>query len=64
MQAKLIAEGADPVTAHLKALGVIYRSVEQQAILLAYADNFRLLAVLGLMCIPLLLLFQRVKKHD
>ncbi len=64
LQAKLIAEGADPVTAHLKALGVIYRSVEQQAILLAYADNFRLLAVLGLMCIPLLLLFQRVKKHD
>jgi DHA2 family multidrug resistance protein len=62
LQARLVAQGADPVTAHLQALGAIYRSVEQQAILLAYADNFRLLAVLGLLCIPLVMLFKRVKK--
>jgi DHA2 family multidrug resistance protein len=64
LQEKLFMQGADPVTAHLKALGAIYRSVEQQAILLAYADNFRLMAFLALLCIPLVLLFQRVRKHD
>jgi hypothetical protein len=52
------------VTAHQKALGALYRSVQQQAALLAYTDNFRLLAVLALLCLPLVMLFQKVKKHD
>jgi hypothetical protein len=43
---------------------MIYRSVQQQSALMAYADNFRLIAILALSCIPLLLLFQRVKRHD
>ena len=64
LQAKLFAQGANAVTAHQMALGALYRSVQQQAALLAYADNFRLMAVLGLLCIPLVLLFQRVKKQD
>ena len=64
LQARLFSQGADMVTAHQKALGALYRSVQQQSALLAYADNFRLMAVLALLCIPLLLLFQRVKKHD
>jgi hypothetical protein len=54
----------DAITAQHKALGALYRSVQQQASLLAYADNFRLLAFLGLLCIPLALLLQQVKKHD
>ncbi|HMD76930.1 MAG TPA: DHA2 family efflux MFS transporter permease subunit [Terracidiphilus sp.] len=62
LQARLFAQGADPVTAHLKALGAIYRSVQQQAAVLAYADNFRLLAFLCFLCIPLVLLFKRVRK--
>jgi hypothetical protein len=64
LQAKLFTQGADAVTAHQKALGVIYRSVEQQSSLLAYADNFRLIAVMALLCIPLLLFFKQLKKHD
>jgi hypothetical protein len=36
--------------------------MQQQSALLAYADNFRLIAVLALLCIPLILLLQRVKK--
>ncbi|MGA2350428.1 MAG: DHA2 family efflux MFS transporter permease subunit [Terracidiphilus sp.] len=64
LQAKLFSQGADMVTAHQKALGALYRSVQQQSALLAYADNFRLIATLALLCIPLLLLFQRLKKHD
>jgi DHA2 family multidrug resistance protein len=62
LQVKLFAQGADMATAHQKALGALYRSMQQQSALLAYADNFRLIAVLALLCIPLILLLQRVKK--
>jgi DHA2 family multidrug resistance protein len=64
LQARLFSQGADMVTAQHKALGMIYRSVQQQSALMAYADNFRLIAILAFACIPLLLLFQRVKRHD
>jgi DHA2 family multidrug resistance protein len=47
--------GADAVTAHQLALGSIYRSMQQQATVLAYADNFRLLGYVALICIPLAL---------
>jgi DHA2 family multidrug resistance protein len=63
IQAKLFSQGTDAVSAQHKALGALYRIVQQQAALLAYADNFKLLAILALLCIPLLLLFKRVKKH-
>ena len=64
LQAKLFSQGVDMVTAHQKALGALYRSVQQQSALMAYMDNFRLMAFLALLCIPMLLLFRRVKKHD
>jgi DHA2 family multidrug resistance protein len=64
LQARLFMLGADRFTAHQKALGALYRSVQQQSTLLAYADNFRLIAVLAFLCIPMLLLFRRMKKHD
>jgi DHA2 family multidrug resistance protein len=64
LQARLFSQGADMVTAHQKALGALYRSVQQQSALLAYADNFRLIAILAMLCIPLVLLFKQVKKHD
>jgi DHA2 family multidrug resistance protein len=63
LQGRLFIEGADAYTAHLKALGTLYRSIQQQASLLAYADNFRLLAFLSLACIPLVLFFQRVQRQ-
>jgi len=47
--------GADAATAHQLALGAIYRNMQQQATVLAYADNFRLLGYLALVCIPLAL---------
>jgi DHA2 family multidrug resistance protein len=64
LQAKLFSQGADMVTAHQKAIGMLYRSVQQQSALMAYMDNFRLMAFLALLCIPMLLLFKKVKKHD
>jgi DHA2 family multidrug resistance protein len=62
LQSKLFAAGADMVTAHQEALGTLYRSTQQQASLMAYMDNFRLLAFLALLCIPLVLLFRRVER--
>jgi DHA2 family multidrug resistance protein len=62
MQARLCTEGFDAYTAHQKALGMLYGMIQQQASLLAYADNFRLLASLSLICMPLALLFRRVRK--
>jgi hypothetical protein len=45
------------------ALGALYREVGQQASLLAYTDNFSILGYLALLSIPVVLLFQRVRKH-
>jgi DHA2 family multidrug resistance protein len=56
--------GADPTTANYAALGVIYRSLQQQAAMLAYADNFRLLAILSIACIPLVLLLAPARRGE
>jgi MFS transporter, DHA2 family, multidrug resistance protein len=61
LAAKLAVSGADPITAHREALGAVYGSLQQQASLMAYADNFRLLGYLSLLCIPLTLLLARPK---
>ena len=62
LQGKFAAGGASGATAQAEALGAIYRSIQQQAALLAYADNFRLMAFLALICIPLVLLLRRAQK--
>jgi DHA2 family multidrug resistance protein len=61
--ARFFHAGANAHTARMEALGALYRSVQQQAAVLSYADNFRLLAYLSLACVPLVLLFQRVRRH-
>jgi MFS transporter, DHA2 family, multidrug resistance protein len=53
------AGGANAVLAHREAMGALYGSLQQQAAVLAYADNFRLLGYLALGCIPLALLMAR-----
>lgn len=64
LQTKFYLGGTDAYTAHQKGLGVLYGIVQQQASLLAYTDNFRLLGYLSLLCIPLALFFHRVRKHS
>ena len=61
LQTRFCLAGADAYLAHQRALGMLYRVVQQQASLLAYMDNFRLLCYLSLLCIPLALLFRRVR---
>jgi DHA2 family multidrug resistance protein len=55
------AARGNPMTAAQQAYVAIYQSLAQQATLLAYIDNFRLLAFLCLVCVPAALLFKRVK---
>jgi DHA2 family multidrug resistance protein len=64
LQTRLFSQGADIVTAHQKALGALYRSVQQQSALMAYMDNFRLMAFLAFACIPLLLLLNKINRHN
>jgi DHA2 family multidrug resistance protein len=64
LQAKFANGGASAFTAHQDALAAIYRSIQQQASLLAYADNFRLLGYLALACMPLLTLLVRLKHRS
>jgi MFS transporter, DHA2 family, multidrug resistance protein len=50
------------ISAPSQALGALYRVVGQQALLLAFVDNFRLMAGLAIACLPLVLLFRRVTR--
>ena len=63
LQAKFVAGGASVADAHQEAMGFLYQSVQHQSSLLAYADNFRLLGYLALLCVPLAMFFRGVKKH-
>jgi DHA2 family multidrug resistance protein len=64
LSGKFHVGGSDAFGAHQEAMGALYRSVQQQASVLAYADNFRLLTYLALFCIPLVLLFQRLRRSS
>ena len=63
LQGHLQAAGADPANAAMKALAAIYQNLIQQASLMAYVDAFRLMGYLSLICVPIILLFQRVRRE-
>jgi len=58
LQASLYTSGTSTYDAHQKALGAIYGLLQQQASLLAYVDNFRILGFLSFVCIPFVFLFR------
>jgi DHA2 family multidrug resistance protein len=62
LQAALHTAGADQASAHQMALAALYRSLQQQASLMAYVDAFKLLGYLALLSVPIVLLFQGVRK--
>jgi MFS transporter, DHA2 family, multidrug resistance protein len=55
------AARGNPMTAAQQAYGALYQSLVTQATLLAYIDNFRLLAFLCVICVPAALLFKKVR---
>ncbi len=62
LTARFAIGGSDLVTAHLKALSTLYINLQQQATVLAYADSFRRLGYLSMLCIALALSFGVVAK--
>ncbi len=59
-----VTSGSGPVTSTQQAYGLIYAGVIRQSRLLAYVDNFRLLAGLALATVPLVLIFQRARRTE
>ena len=58
----LLARHGDPVTATSQAYSLIYSTLDHQAHLWAFVDNFRLFGLLALGGIPLIFLFKRIKR--
>ena len=54
------AKHTDPVTAAKQAQAIVYQTLDQQAHLWAFVDNFKLFGWLALGCIPLIFLFKRI----
>ena len=50
-----------PLAAATQSMGVLYRQLVAQATLLAFMDVFRLMSLMALACVPLALLFRRVR---
>jgi DHA2 family multidrug resistance protein len=61
IQATLIQQGISPSQAPMRALGVLYRALVQQATMLAYNDTFRILGVISLALIPLMFFLKSAK---
>ncbi|MDR3727231.1 MAG: DHA2 family efflux MFS transporter permease subunit [Terracidiphilus sp.] len=64
LQAKMHMGGASAATAQYLAMGAIYRSLEQQSSLMAYADNFEALAFLSLLCLPPILFLRQLHRRS
>jgi DHA2 family multidrug resistance protein len=64
MLAAGLARYGGPFVAQHRAYGLLGGAMMQQAALCAYVDTFRILAVLCALCVPLVLVFRRVRPHD
>ncbi len=56
-----LARSAGSADAPRLAMGALYRNLVQQAVLCSYIDDFKLLGVLSLVCLPFLLFFRNRK---
>jgi DHA2 family multidrug resistance protein len=59
LQTKLAAAGSTVAQAGAQAHGMIYNTVERQALMLAFIDNFKMLGVVFFSIIPILLLMRK-----
>jgi DHA2 family multidrug resistance protein len=50
--------------AHSQAYGLTYQTLQQQASLWSYLDQFRLLVIVCLLCVPLVFLFKKPKRSS
>jgi DHA2 family multidrug resistance protein len=59
LQTKLVAAGSTVAHASAQAHGMIYNTVQRQAVMLAFIDNFKMLGVVFFAIIPVLLLMRK-----
>jgi DHA2 family multidrug resistance protein len=59
---KALTPQSGPVLAQAQAHGLIYNTLLGQSSLWAFVENFRMFGFLCLLCLPLVLLFKRVKR--
>jgi len=59
-----VSQGADSFTAQRRALAMVYQEVTRQAQVLAFADDFWLLALVSLAILPLVPLMHRVRTEQ
>ena len=57
----LLVRHGDPVRATSQAYSLVYNTLDHQAHLWAFVDNFRVFGLMVLCCIPLIFLFKRVQ---
>ncbi len=56
-----LAARVGSIAAVPQSMGLLYRELTRQATLLAFVDNFKLISLLAICCLPLAVLFQRVR---
>jgi MFS transporter, DHA2 family, multidrug resistance protein len=59
---KALTPQSGPLLAQMQAHGLIYNALLGQSSLWAFVENFRLFGLLCLLCLPLVLLFKRVRR--
>ena len=57
----ILAPHSGSVTAHVQAYGLMYQTLQQQAALWAYIDQFRMLVIVCLLVAPIIFLYKRAK---
>jgi DHA2 family multidrug resistance protein len=64
MQVKLMAAGSSLAHATTQAQQMIYGTLQRQATMLAFIDNFKMLGVIFLLILPVLLLLKKPSKQS
>src|SRR5262247_16065 len=59
-----VAQGADAFTASRRAMAMLYRATTEQAQIMAYADDFWLIALVFLAVLPLIPFMKRVRTEE
>ncbi|HEV2197743.1 MAG TPA: DHA2 family efflux MFS transporter permease subunit [Candidatus Acidoferrum sp.] len=61
IQLKLVSAGSTAAHAGAQAQGMIYGTIQRQAAMLAFLDNFKMLGIMFLIVIPILVLMRKPK---
>jgi MFS transporter, DHA2 family, multidrug resistance protein len=61
IQLRLVSAGSTAANASAQAHGMIYGTIQRQAAMLAFLDNFKMLGIMFLVVLPILVLMRRPK---